>query len=207
MPMMVIASSLTGSANVPWYKIVGGVAGFIATCATIYGGILISQKTRLETRKLQLEITAAEKPQSESESELRAATALGSRTQRAIAVSIEGYVIRFILLYLVYQIVGFLLDAFNPLIAFSSYLVRGRGILSQYIVGVSFSYINLIVNVVIFIALGLPLFKDILSSLGLRPRDIFSKRLQREVISQRQRLNTMAGDHVGFLDGWQVNGI
>ena len=186
MSLMVVASSLTGGSNIPWYKIVAGIAGFVATCGTIYGGILVSQKTRLETRKLQLELNAAAKSQTESHSQPSETTSLGDRTQRAITVSIEGYVIRFILLYLVYEIVGFLLDAITPLLSFSSYLVRSAGVLPQYIVGASITYVTLIVNVIIFAALGLPLFKDILSSLGLRPGDIFSKRLRKEVLSQKQ---------------------
>ena len=184
-PMVIAAGGQAAAGNITWLTILIGLVGILGTAGTIYGGIIASQKTRLETRKLQRELADAKDQPSvvEPGAEPTTPLATGTRTQRAIAVSIEGYVIRFILLYLVYEIVGFFLNAIQPLLGFSTYFLRGAPVPLQYAVGISGSYVSLIINVIVFLALGLPLFKDILSSLGLRPSELFSKRLGKEVIS------------------------
>lgn len=175
----IIASGSTGSSSIPWYQVATGVIAIPAALLTIYGGVVLSRKTRLESRKLELDIAAAEGKQvTDSGSMLQIGSS--ERTPRAIVASVEGYVIRFILLYLTFEIVGFLLSAINPLLGFSVLLFRRQPIAVQYVIGVSGTYLDLLVNIVVFLALGLPLFKDILGSLGLRPSEIFSREIRKQ---------------------------
>ena len=88
-----------------------------------------------------------------------------ARTSRAIVASVEGFVIRFILFYLVYSFVGILQRAVNPILAYSVFFIRDAPIAIQYALGLSQSYVNLAVDIVIFISFGLPLLRDILGTL------------------------------------------
>lgn len=174
----IMASASTGNNSTPWYQIATGIIAIPAALLTIYGGVILSRKTRLESRKLELDISAAQGKQASEAPAPGPAIASTERSSRAIAVSIEGYVIRFILLYLTFEIVGFLLQAIEPLLTSSGILLSAPSQAEIFAINISAPYLDLAVNIVVFVLLGLPLFKDILNSLGLRPQQIFSKELR-----------------------------
>jgi hypothetical protein len=178
----IATATASGGTKIPWYEVVTGIIAIPAALLTIYGGVIVSRKTRLESRKLELEIAAEEGKQAANASTPGPAIAPADRSSRAIAISIEGYVIRFILLYLTYEIVGFLLQAIEPLLNSSVYFFNTYSPVEEFAINVSGAYLDLIVNVFVFLLLGLPLFRDILGSLGLRSNQIFSRELRKRSV-------------------------
>src|ERR1700728_549185 len=91
----IATATASGGTKIPWYEVVTGIIAIPAALLTIYGGVIGSRKTRLESREVELEIAAEEGKQAANASTPGPAIAPADRSSRAIAISIEGYVILF----------------------------------------------------------------------------------------------------------------
>jgi hypothetical protein len=155
---------------VEWYEYVGGVLGIPAALMTIYGGWVLSEKTRTETSVKRLERLKLERELgAESPSHVHRGE-LSSEATVLEPLETEGYIVRFLILYLV--LVGW--GALASIIAaFVGSLIDPR----------FFQYFETLVRVLIFLLIGLPLLKDVARRFGLRPREVFRARLRGLIVA------------------------
>jgi hypothetical protein len=166
--------------NLPWWQVVTGALGIPATLITIYGGWRLSQKTRLESQKLQLELREKER---EAAAEQASPEGAGDATRQlaritpASVVAIGDIVTRFVIFYLALSLWGLIEALIFPL---WSYLVDKLDLYgsSSEVLTIGVRYVNVIIDLpryVIFFLLGWPLLVDIARQLGLSPLDLIRR--------------------------------
>jgi hypothetical protein len=170
-PAAAIAQQTASPSGEEWYKVVTGV---IAIPAAILGVIIswnMVRKTRLETRKLQIDID--EKQKVLLSGEMDKATQLiaepFSDNQRALLI-----IIRFVLLELTLRIWNFIPDVVQSIIGFAGagflFLFHGGGTGAVVIAAIMPQILNSVLSIVYWIIVfgfGWPLFKDTCSFLNI----------------------------------------
>jgi hypothetical protein len=146
-----------------WWQIVTGILAIPVAFITIWGGYQTSRKTRLETRNLERQLD-----EQQSQPGLIREQA-GARTG-ITAVRVEGYVVRFIILYLAYQFWGLFVNFLSTVVGiYFAVAPYSGGTLVRATTVVPAVLANL-VNVVIFLSIGYPLLVDILRDFGISRR-------------------------------------
>jgi hypothetical protein len=159
-----------------------GAVGLVA----ILGARRLSEKTRLEARKLQLEILEKEKDLAKLDQEGKASSVPVPTRQetagspQATAAGTQDFIIRFIILALVYDMWAVIQGIIAP--------AAGAGFAAGFVplgnlppwaefLGYNIGgFIGTAGSALIFIILGLPLLSDIAASLGVTPRDLLRRR-------------------------------
>jgi hypothetical protein len=168
-----------GPNPVRWWETATGIIGIISGILGLPTAYWLSQKYRYETRKLQLEILEKEgKLPKKHPRVLRREHIIDS--PQAIVTGIQGFVIRFIILYV--AILGWdIIERFiTPFISASiAYWLSEHPEVSQEwktILGLSaYSQITGIGKLLIFLLLGWPLLSDITAFIGVRPFKLSTK--------------------------------
>lgn len=152
-------------AQIPWWQIATGILGIPAAVIGIPSAFWLSQKTRLETRKLQLEILEKQGTISGPQTGIvKTGDIAGSR--EATLVGIQGFVVRFIILY----VTRFGWDVFKPFLmvflnaSVAYWLKQNQTISQEWTTVMGITAYTQIVNVgdlIILIAFGFPLLADI----------------------------------------------
>jgi len=148
-----------------WWEIVGGILAIPAGVVSLAYSYVLIRKTRLEARKTELEII-------EKESQLQELTAGRSEAAREIvAPLVQGrqaqyLMLRFVLLYVVLRLWNAITSAFNVLITgaalgaqqFAKINLDNNWLLVPFFV---ISKLPEVVDWLIILGLGLPLFRDL----------------------------------------------
>jgi hypothetical protein len=164
----------------PWWQVVTGILAIPAALIGLVYTYRLSQKTRLEARKLQLEILEKEGKTRKADQKIPEYKEI-IKSPQAVAASVQDFVIRFIILYLANLGWGLIASFITPLVgALSAYWIMQQNIdLSESLttlLGVNFvTQITSIGNWIIFFVLGLPLLSDITRSVGFDPIVRFRK--------------------------------
>jgi hypothetical protein len=177
-----VAAAPNAGSELQWWQVVTGVLGIPTAFVTILGGYRLAQKTRLESRKLQLEIDKETAAPMDTP-----ATALAVSSSGLVAIG--DLVTRFVVLSLLLLAWNLIESLVNPLIYFLVFKVGLHPNSELGALGVN--YISLILDLprfAIFFLIGWPLLLDISRSLGISPRDLL--RMPRRVTPRRPRART-----------------
>jgi hypothetical protein len=163
------------SRELPWWQIVTGIIAIPASIIGLLSAYRVSEKTRYETRKLQLEILEKEgiaKPESKKNHAIPRKDLVTSPL--ALAASVQGFIIRFIIFYIAYEFWGLIISFILPTFWLVINLARDQGLsYTKYqVFALAGNYMALMGNLTILLILGFPLLRDIMSFLGLKPRDL-----------------------------------
>lgn len=170
-PLAAAAEPITSTNSQPWYQVIAGIAGLPAVVTGIVVSWNMMRKSRLENRKLELEITEKEKaltgPTTTAEKLELIAAPLGN-TQRALLI-----VVRYIVLELVLMILGAIGDALGMMVRFAIFgllwFLTGGNVSGETVktVSIGLAGTQQVLDVVfsalhwiILIGFGWPLFKD-----------------------------------------------
>ena len=150
----------------PWWQIITGILAIPAAIIGLVYTYRLSKKTRLESRKLELEIIEKESQSQKSKSTTtKKKNALGS--SQIIAARIQDFVIRFIIFYLTLVGWGLIASLIKPL---ENALIAW--LITAYQLDVSTNWLNIfwlsMINEIgtlgewlIYILIGWPLLSDI----------------------------------------------
>lgn len=175
--MLFLESASSSSSTLPWWQVASGVIGIPTALLGLIYTYRLSQKTRLESRKLQLEIIEKERlalsPDSTTEvsDEVRATTQVRLSTTRT-----QDFTVRFIICWLATQGWSFVTTFLTPFlnavsIAVYQYFQKHGVDTQKWSFVLAFSVLAGILNfgdTVIFLVLGLPLLLGIATSLGIK---------------------------------------
>lgn len=168
---LAITGATQGTNSLTWWQVTTGVLGIPTAIFAILGGYRVSQKTRLETRKLQLEIEK-EEGRARQPREVAPAAFVGATSARFVAAGdvLTQFVI-YVLLQAAWSFVAYLI---YPFVAFviRTYNLHENSTLDD--LGLNYrSLIYEIPSLLIFVLVGLPLLLDIARRAGLSPRHLF----------------------------------
>jgi hypothetical protein len=188
-PVFAQVESGESNAAQPWWKIATGILAVPAALLGLYYTYRLSEKTRLESKKLQRELEREARQISEDEtSEVLPSQSLAAPLRNRIIVTrTQDFIVRYIILELAARAWGAVTALVSPLINLctniyftsSAYRNAMRGPGSEwfrYVVYTFESYFTSFGYVLLFLLIGWPLLKDISTSLGITPKDIFSFR-------------------------------
>jgi hypothetical protein len=171
-----------------WLKVIASIVTTLGTAGGLIVAIRTSRKVALESRNLQLDILQKEgkieplvqvQGQDSTAAQQNLARQTILQSPSAIAAQIQGYIVRFIVLYLTLQAWHLVASLVSPIFSIGlSFSFRYSSLpdLLQYGASALVGYIYTIVDIVIFLSLGWPLLKDIARSYGLNPRDLIRTR-------------------------------
>jgi hypothetical protein len=166
----------------PWWQVVTGIIGVPGALVALYVAWLTSHKIRMETRSVQLDILKKEGAISSEAQRIPRSQELISSPQ-VLAAGIQDFLIRFIIIYLAYNVWGLVISLIAPFVSVLStaYSEIGMGYSPWFstLLGTGTALVSWVGNLLIFLVLGLPLLSDIARSLGLRARDLFRRRQHR----------------------------
>jgi hypothetical protein len=171
------------TSSTPWWQVVTGIIAIPAALLGLYYTYLLSQKTRWETKELRRKIREDEGTPS-PQAPLRILSGLDS--PRLVAANIQDFLIRWIILTLVYQVWGIISGFFSPLIsATTQYLYTQQQMekaqrqiesgqynpdspswLATYGQVAPTVLVDWLGSTLIFIVLGLPLLTDVIRAVG-----------------------------------------
>jgi hypothetical protein len=165
---------------IPWWQVATGILAIPAAVIGLIYTYRLSTKTRLESRKLQLEILEKEGKTPELEAGVIKQEDL-SKSRTAIAARTQDFIIRFIILYL--TLVGWDLIR-SAMLPFENASIAW--LINTYHINTSNNWfaifwLSLISQIgdfgrwLVYILLGWPLLSDIARSLGLRPVSFFRR--------------------------------
>ena len=175
-PVVVLAQTAEGASktDLHWWQVATGMIGVPTALIGLLVAYRVSNKTRLESRKLQLEILEKEGKSEE----------LGPRSllesPRARAAGLQDLVLRFIVLYLAFQGWNLIERLISPLLGSAlSVWINTQDLVTPpwvEILGVTLvSQLTGLGDLVIFVVLGFPLLKDIAASQGVGMRDVLRR--------------------------------
>jgi len=182
---------VSGGSNAaqPWWKIATGIIAVPAALLGLYYTYRLSEKTRLESKKLQreLERQATQISEDETASEAPPQNLAAPLRNRIIVTRTQDFIVRYIILEVAARAWGAVTALVGPLISLgtniyfnSSYYRAGMGGSRtewlRYVIYTGESYFVSFGYVMLFLLIGWPLLKDISTSLGITPKDIFSFR-------------------------------
>jgi hypothetical protein len=162
-----------------WLQAVGGVAGTVAAVMGIWTAFLTSQKSRLEMRKLQLELLEKQgKLQPGERNYVRVSDIVSS--PQLLTLVVQDFIIRFLIIYIVRFGLSIFESLFvNPIRLLSQAILSVLDVPFLYsspIFNMFFSVILSIGDLIIFAALAWPLLVDIGRTFGLPLRIPFVPR-------------------------------
>jgi hypothetical protein len=154
---------------VEWYKTAAGIIAIPTSLIGVLYAWRLAEKTRAETQKTRLEVTKLERELNDPDEPTITAAQVHAIASRSIASSeTEGYLIRFIILYLVLSAWSAVQSVIDPLVStFLGFGLLGLG-----------SFVQIFENLIrlgIFVLIGLPLLLDVAKRFGLRPRDALQR--------------------------------
>lgn len=181
----VLAAESNDSANgeIPWWKVVTGIIAIPAGMVGLIYSYRLTQKTRLESRKLELDILEKEGRIPPGQ-ERMPSLAESAASPKATATRAQDFIIRFIVLYLVLIGWGLIASLMMPFVGAGSTLIYEQELfyeqrwVAAFLVGL-LSLVTQFGRWIAFLSIGAPLFIDIARFLGVTPRDLLWKRNKR----------------------------
>jgi hypothetical protein len=163
-----------------WWQLATGIIGVPVSLLGLIGAYQLTQKMRLETRKLKLEILEKERTLSLSNiSEAGSSFA----SPRIFAATIQDFLARFIILELVRFCWGLISGILSPIVGLVIDILEAQGGSLPgsllFAVGFIFSSFNVVGLWVIFLLFGWPLLTDLASTFGLALQFPGRKRVSR----------------------------
>lgn len=167
----------------PWWQIAAGIIAVPAGILGLYYTYRLSEKTRLESKKLQFELEekASKIDVAESESILKIESMAVPIRNRIIATRTQDFFIRYIILEISARAWGAFISIISPLLVFGTNLylsapnrLTNQSYLITNLIYTLQSYITSAGYVILFISIGWPLLKDICKAIGITPKEIFS---------------------------------
>jgi hypothetical protein len=157
-----------------WYEVVAGIIAIpVALIGLVYSWFLI-QKTRIEARKLELDVR--EKQKKIEELAPAALETVRQMTEPLVEVRKTQYLlVRFVVLYVVLALWDLFQGAFNALVSAIWLALDQAGLVDESLMIPLFALQQLpqIGRWVVLIAIGWPLLRDTSSVLGVSLRDFF----------------------------------
>lgn len=171
LPSVVLASESTPRTP-QWYELVGGVLAIPAAVLGLAYSYILIKKTRLESRKTELEIREKEEALEALPEEEQ------SKARELVAPIIEEksgkyLILRFVLMYVTLQLWGLITSAFSfvagGVFLGAQKLTEGTMTDNDWIMWIFYAILNIpkIVTWLIIIGIGWPLFKDLNDYLNL----------------------------------------
>jgi len=165
---------LAEAKEVHWWEVTTGIIAIPAGVIGLAYSFLLVKKTRLESKKTELEIL-------EKEEQLRKIHAADPSLRREVVAPIvasrmsQYLLLRFVLLYLVLRAWGLVEDAYTLLLTGAMFTAQSvwHLELSKPLIVIPFLVLQKLPAVVywlLFFAIGWPLFKDVNSTLGVNLR-------------------------------------
>ena len=166
--LAVLAQTPKQGSEIPWFQVITGVLAIPTALIGLVYAYRLTQKTRLESRKLQLDILEAEGKRvasTEAGTVLPRSDIAGS--PRAVAVSTQDIVFRFVVLFIAGQAWSLIERALQPLVTAALSIFFNEQEVAVSIQVVTFSLVSLITGVgylVIFLiaSVGLRYLLDII---------------------------------------------
>jgi hypothetical protein len=169
----------------PWWQIATGIIAIPAAVVALVGAVQLNQKTKLETRKLQLEILKEEGKEVTQTGPITREELIGST--KALAVGTQDFILRFLVLYLVTSfwsvVSGVVTAVFGALGQIAALIsptlpanLKNSVPVTSVIGAAVTTWCIEIGYVLIFLSLGVPLLRDILTYLKIRPMDLFRRK-------------------------------
>lgn len=178
------SSALTKDLEASWLPLVTGIIGLLSAIIGAATAYWLSKKARFETLKLQLDILDKEGQLKRADNGTPPTTLTREdviASPHAVLTGIQGFIIRFIILYVTlvaWEIVDKLLNPFIQ--AHLAYLLKSHpNIEPQWysILAISlYSHLTVIGDILIFFLLGWSLLADIARFVGVRPFRLFRER-------------------------------
>jgi hypothetical protein len=180
--IMVAPMSAADGSQAPqfaWWQIAGGILAIPTAIVGLIYTIHLAKKTQLESRKIQLEILEKEGKLLPGSGELPSFRELAD-FPKVITSRVQDFVLRFIILFLVLTGWEGIATLGSPLLAGLVFWIVNKfnsdTKLWYNILWISFMAQALsILKLIILYFLGLPLFKDILNFMGLKPSEILKR--------------------------------
>jgi hypothetical protein len=169
---------------IPWWQVATGILAIPAAVIGLIYTYRLSAKTRLESRKLQLEILEKEGKRPHLEAGVIKQEDL-SQSRQAIAARTQDFIVRFIILYLTlvgWDLIKSIMQPFEN--ASIAWLINTHRIntSNNWLTVFWLSWINQVGDFgrwLIYILFGWPLLSDIARSVGLRPPSFFRRHRRR----------------------------